>query len=673
MVLSKMTLTVRMVRRAREGVGWRAMAMTMSLLVMATWLEPSQSLPQGAPETVCDTMLPFHSGGSVLPQNSVSPFSVETSASTVGQGQTVRVDVTGVPEGLTFGGFMVQARNRNPPHQIVGQFSPARDGTVKLMNCENSVNNSATHSNAGAKPQVYLEWQSPVDFLGQVVFNATIAQSYSEFWVGVPSNPVQIVRRDLGAVPPLPTVGPQPAFGAALPTTRAPYVPPNYVAPSAVAASADPFYNGCGVSKNCFGFPDGCVNSKTCTSIAAVTVRGDIYEFEIQSGRGTNAAYVAVGLSEDAKMGEDLTSECVPENGRVTLYSSYTSATPYAAIRSSVSQSSARLLNASIVDGVIYCKVERDPVTVVQGRTFDLRRQQYHLLVASGSSLKDNSVGYHDIGRLPTGKAINLAEVQDLSGSSNLLVQLHGAFMIVAWIGTTSLGIIFARYFKQTWVGSQSCGKDQWFAWHRLLMVTTWSLTIAAYILIWVELKRAVWHAHSIIGLITVILCFLQPIGALFRPGPNDKKRPYFNWGHWLGGNLAHILGIVTIFFSVKLPKAELPEWMDWILVSFVVVHVLVHLIFSIGLCLNHWQITGMASERHLSQRANTFQMGEMSPHHQQHAMRNGMSMERKMDAPYGAMRKGLLGVYGVVLVLFVVVLVLLVVLAPIEQFLGKT
>ncbi|XP_022223255.2 putative ferric-chelate reductase 1 homolog isoform X3 [Drosophila obscura] len=659
-----MTLTVRMVRRAREGVGWRAMAMTMSLLVMATWLEPSQSLPQGAPETVCDTMLPFHSGGSVLPQNSVSPFSVETSASTVGQGQTVRVDVTGVPEGLTFGGFMVQARNRNPPHQIVGQFSPARDGTVKLMNCENSVNNSATHSNAGAKPQVYLEWQSPVDFLGQVVFNATIAQSYSEFWVGVPSNPVQIVRRDLGAVPPLPTVGPQPAFGAALPTTRAPYVPPNYVAPSAVAASADPFYNGCGVSKNCFGFPDGCVNSKTCTSIAAVTVRGDIYEFEIQSGRGTNAAYVAVGLSEDAKMGEDLTSECVPENGRVTLYSSYTSATPYAAIRSSVSQSSARLLNASIVDGVIYCKVERDPVTVVQGRTFDLRRQQYHLLVASGSSLKDNSVGYHDIGRLPTGKAINLAEVQDLSGSSNLLVQLHGAFMIVAWIGTTSLGIIFARYFKQTWVGSQSCGKDQWFAWHRLLMVTTWSLTIAAYILIWVELKRAVWHAHSIIGLITVILCFLQPIGALFRPGPNDKKRPYFNWGHWLGGNLAHILGIVTIFFSVKLPKAELPEWMDWILVSFVVVHVLVHLIFS---------ITGMASERHLSQRANTFQMGEMSPHHQQHAMRNGMSMERKMDAPYGAMRKGLLGVYGVVLVLFVVVLVLLVVLAPIEQFLGKT
>jgi len=36
-------------------------------------------------------------------------------------------------------------------------------------------------------------------------------------------------------------------------------------------------------------------------------------------------------------------------------------------------------------------------------------------------------------------------------------------------------------------------------------------------------------------------------------------------------------------------------------------------------------------------------------------------------------MRKGLLGVYGVVLILFVTVLILLVVLAPIEQFLGKS
>lgn len=75
-------------------------------------------------------------------------------------------------------------------------------------------------------------------------------------------------------------------------------------------------------------------------------------------------------------------------------------------------------------------------------------------------------------------------------------------------------------------------------------MVTTWSLTIAAFIIIFVELGA--WSAernpHAILGLITTILCFIQPIGALFRPAPTSKNRPFFNWAHWLGGNLAHIL-----------------------------------------------------------------------------------------------------------------------------------
>ena len=76
----------------------------------------------------------------------------------------------------------------------------------------------------------------------------------------------------------------------------------------------------------------------------------------------------------------------------------------------------------------------------------------------------ENGVGYHDIGRIPSDKSINLAELQTLGAASTLLLRLHGSFMIAAWIGTTSLGIILARYFKQTWVGSQTCGKDQWFA-----------------------------------------------------------------------------------------------------------------------------------------------------------------------------------------------------------------
>lgn len=77
-----------------------------------------------------------------------------------------------------------------------------------------------------------------------------------------------------------------------------------------------------------------------------------------------------------------------------------------------------------------------------------------------------------------------------------------------------------------------------------MCMVLTWSLTIAAFVIIFVQLGgwSSAQNPHAILGTITTIICFLQPIGALFRPAPNSRNRPYFNWGHWLGGNLAHIL-----------------------------------------------------------------------------------------------------------------------------------
>lgn len=43
---------------------------------------------------------------------------------------------------------------------------------------------------------------------------------------------------------------------------------------------------------------------------------------------------------------------------------------------------------------------------------------------------------------------------------------------------------------------------------------------------------------------------------------------------------------VVTIFFAVKLNKAELPEWFDWIMAAFVAFHVVMHLILSVCLLL---------------------------------------------------------------------------------------
>lgn len=149
------------------------------------------------------------------------------------------------------------------------------------------------------------------------------------------------------------------------------------------------------------------------------------------------------------------------------------------------------LIDYSYVEGSIYCKILREPRSVIFGRNFDLINNQYHLLIASGKGVQgkfvyrstllpfsnlliqinfnfnkniDNSIGYHDVGRLASGSPRYLADVSALGGASKLFLRLHAAFMITAWIGTASVGILLARYFKQTWVGSQLCGKDQWFA-----------------------------------------------------------------------------------------------------------------------------------------------------------------------------------------------------------------
>lgn len=50
-----------------------------------------------------------------------------------------------------------------------------------------------------------------------------------------------------------------------------------------------------------------------------------------------------------------------------------------------------------------------------------------------------------------------------LGSDDGLFVVLHACFMVVAWVGAASTGILLARYFKKTWKGYKACNIDQWF------------------------------------------------------------------------------------------------------------------------------------------------------------------------------------------------------------------
>lgn len=138
------------------------------------------------------------------------------------------------------------------------------------------------------------------------------------------------------------------------------------------------------------------------------------------------------------------------------------------------------------------------------------------------------------------------------------------------------------------------------------------------------------------------------------RPAPSSPRRPLFNWLHWLVGNSAHILAIVTIFFAVPQSKAQLPEWMDWILVAFVAFYVFMHLILSVA---------GCVSEKENRKRINSFPMKDLNSSR----MPVG-SIDRNMDAPHSSLRRFLLGIHIVVILLVTAALVIIAVFAPIEE-----
>lgn len=561
----------------------------------------------------------------------------------------------GSPAGapVPIGGFILQARQIQNQDTIIGKFVSVPDPNKEHIITCNSENDTVTHSSPEDKPAMTFQWEAPTDFLGGIEFRATVAQSYATFWKDVESSLVEVVTRDTAI-----TTTPAPASTTQASTQAPPVIMENK--PKEAAKPLDVIYNGCADTKLCFGVPQNCISKGDCTAVVAVFVAGDVYTFELQ-GTG-NPKYVAAALSLDTKMGDDSAMECVRnDNGRINLYTSWTypKVEPYVK-RSDSPQEIVQLLESSTIDDKLYCKFRRDVVSTVKGITFDLASNKYNLMIVSGASINSpDSVGFHNLAYEASGEPLSLAQVGAAQGASKLLLKLHGCFMVAAWLGAASLGILLARYFRQTWVGKQLGGKDIWFAYHRILMGGTWVLTIVGFILILVEVggwQTTGSNPHAITGIITVVLCFIQPIGAYFRPHPGTNKRPIFNWLHWLVGNTAHILGIVTIFCAVFLTKAELPEWSIYILAIFVVFHVVMHVVLSLTVCISDGRIS--------NGRVNTFPMKDMLGH-----PRQATRIDSGSDAPFSGFRRVLLGIYSPIVVLIAVAMICLVALAPIGNY----
>jgi len=373
-----------------------------------------------------------------------------------------------------------------------------------------------------------------------------------------------------------------------------------------------------------------------------------------------------MGLSRDERMGDDLTTSCIIEsNGGVGIVTGFNKGyngnkniargTGKKGSKEAMKDGIAERIEFKRQEGWISCSWKRTRRATIEDQVWDLESDKYHVMLAQGS-VRDGVLNKHRV-KIVSGNPAGLGEVGPVKAKSRLFIILHGSFMIGAWICAASLGIMIARYYKQTWTASRCCNLDQWFIWHRMFMMLTWGLTIAGFVLILLELdglsKTFDTNPHALLGFITVGLCFIQPFIALIRCSPNHRHRGWFNWTHWFIGNSAQILGIVCIFYAVDLSKAQLPRpETDWLLVGFVAFHFITHLLMSCVTCVSESQSN--KSGYPLAMRPMT-RNGHAYPDYE----------ELKRDAPGSSVRIFVLIVYMLVNVIVTAALVLLVVMAP--------
>lgn len=129
-------------------------------------LHYATSLPDGAPAHVCQTMLPFHSGG-IAPQTSHSAYGIFPAVVQLAENTKLTVSL-GSQQGVQFGGFMMQARLEFSG-EPVGAFTKIPEGG-KTLSCSGP-NDTVTHSSPANKgPLLEFEWMPPPGFRGKIIF-----------------------------------------------------------------------------------------------------------------------------------------------------------------------------------------------------------------------------------------------------------------------------------------------------------------------------------------------------------------------------------------------------------------------------------------------------------------------------------------------------------------------
>lgn len=601
----------------------------------------------GAPSFTCSTKMPSH--GAPAQTSPATDYQITTSSSTYTPGGSITVTITALNDKV-FVGYLMVAKDEGTGADL-GSFSIISGGKVM---CGTTRDQGVTHTSKASKTTESFTWTAPSNANGNIKFEATIVQSYSKYWLNVHSDVVTLAS---AAVTTKPTTTVPDTTKAATTTSVATDKPP--------ATGAVTMDHRCGDTRGCFVNCEG----NDCQYVVSWHYRPEYVDFSItRKVTGGGSKWLAIGFSSDPKMGDDDVLHCLSDSaGHVTVARSYNQGTSNQPIANS--QEGISSVIGSYNDGVFRCsfrysQVRPDPDNRVkrQGTSrpmIDLH-QHRHLMLGDGPAFGD-ILAMHKENPLVTAEMVNLQSTDIIGDVARYpLVKVHGCLMILAWIFCTGVGLVFARFYKPVWSNRTILGLKVWFQFHRGLMVTTLVLTLVGFIIIFVEangyskisapIGKGYVESHPILGIIVTVLTVTNPIMALFRPGPKDKNRPIFNWAHWAVGMAAHILGVITICFGVELQKVGAPKYTVYVVIGYIVYHVLMEITLK---------IYDLFAERQNSARIEHMEMKNGNG-----ATQNGNSFrpeEPKRDPKDSIIKKLLLAFHVAIAFAFTLTLLLLV------------
>ncbi|XP_053396447.1 putative ferric-chelate reductase 1 [Mercenaria mercenaria] len=366
-----------------------------------------------------------------------------------------------------------------------------------------------------------------------------------------------------------------------------------YVTIQTVSAELISWDSGCGSTKGCFPYcPKGCEYLVTWQTAGTSTT------FTLQAEETDTNVYLAVGFSKDYRMGEDSVVGCiVPGTTVKNYYNEGTDTDELATPLLGLSGTSVTQTN-----GVITCTFTRTLNEASDDKYFDLNNDYILMLVVGEAEEEDGAYKLEEHHKIPwnsDGKVdFNSHYVVDLYKLNSPAVKLHGIMMVLAWLLLVIVGMVTARYNKDMLPEEKLFGTKVWFQVHRTAMVVACVFVVIGFIPIFVEIrgysqivseesKESV-KAHPVLGIVVTVLCFLNPIMALFRPGGDHKFRWIFNWAHLGVGAAAQILAIVTIFLGYVLERSMLSNKAIWMTIT----HLIVLAIICAALEINKWMTT---------------------------------------------------------------------------------